>query len=65
MILSSQEIKQRLRAFNETYDWSVFDDVPVEQHVYIMYPHLMTFGKTQEQRKEILDSMFGPLPENY
>jgi hypothetical protein len=40
-LLSSFEIMDRLIRFNETNDWSVFNDVPPEQHVSIMYPHML------------------------
>ena len=60
--LPLEEIKKRLRIFNETYDWSVFADVPAIQHIDVIYPHLITPGKTKEERTKILDEIFGPLP---
>ena len=39
--LSSFEITDRLIRFNETNDWSVFDDVPPSQHVNIMYTTML------------------------
>lgn len=41
--LTPEEIADRLRRFNETcpHDWSIFDDVPKEQHVDIMYPFIL------------------------
>lgn len=44
-LLSAKEIRARILAFNETYDWTLFDDVPPIQHVDVMYPHLINFEK--------------------
>lgn len=64
MTLTSQQIKERLHRFNLTNDWSVFDDVPSDQHVSVMYPHVIHMpGTTDEQRKAKLVELFGPLPE--
>lgn len=38
--LSAFEITDRIIRFNETNDWTVFDDVPHSQQVDIMYPHM-------------------------
>lgn len=38
-MLSPEQIKERIEKFNETNDWSVFDDVPPEQHYAVMYPY--------------------------
>lgn len=39
--LTSDEIRKRLQAFwdSNEQDWSVFDDVPPDQQVEVMYPH--------------------------
>ena len=37
--LPQEEIQKRLNEFNESYNWSVFADVPDCQFVDIMYPH--------------------------
>ena len=43
-LLSSEQIQLRLDIFNETNDWSVFNDVPPIQQVSVMYPHrILTF----------------------
>lgn len=61
------EIKKRLHKFNLTDDWSVFNDVPDEQAIDVMYPHVLTFDSaltTEEnsvRRKEVLNELFGPL----
>lgn len=61
-MLTPTEIKQRLHAFNLTNDWSVFDDVPAVQAVSVMYPSVIRrLGDTDEQYKEMLNEMFGPL----
>lgn len=44
-LLTSAEIADRLKRFNETNDWSVFDDVPESQQVNVMYPHVIDFSR--------------------
>lgn len=62
--MTSDEIRTRLRIFNETHDFKVFRNVPEWQFVEVMYPHVMRIGNKEEQSK-MLDDMFGPLPEDY
>jgi hypothetical protein len=50
--LTATQIQERLDAFNETNDWSVFDDVPPSQHVEVMYPHKIDFSKILLTTKE-------------
>jgi hypothetical protein len=40
-LLTPQEISDRLKKFNETRDWSVFNDVPPMQHYAVLYPYEM------------------------
>lgn len=55
--LTAKEILGRLIKFNETNDWSVFDDVPAEQHVSVMYPHMTpeTLQNMKQYYKEMED----------
>lgn len=63
-LLSSEEIKQRLHRFNLNNDWSVFKDVPECQQVSIMYPTVFrTHGQTDQEYKDQLVKLFGPLKE--
>lgn len=68
-LLTAQEIKDRLSLFNETQDWSVFDDVPPEQHVSVMYPHTVKafdpglMVKVTETGKIVLNELYGLLSE--
>jgi hypothetical protein len=59
-LLTLKEIKDRLHRYNLSIprDWSVFDDVPFAQAVYVMYPD------TQEQKEQILNELFGELDDN-
>lgn len=62
ILLSSQEIKDRLHYFNLTQDWCVFTGVPEKQQVCFMYPSFMrALGHTDAQYKECLIRQFGPL----
>lgn len=64
--LSGNTIKQKLHYFNLTNDWSIFWDVPEVQHVSIMYPSVTrAFGSTEEQYRESLVELFGPLDEHH
>jgi len=38
-LLTAAEIRQILDEFNETNDWSLFDDVDETQQVEFLYPH--------------------------
>lgn len=49
VLLSAKEIRARIISFNETYDWTVFDDVPPAQHVDVMYPHIIDVNKILEK----------------
>ena len=67
-ILTQAEINDHLHRFNLTNDWSVFDDVPPEQQVDVMYPTVIVIPIANEppeatalRRKEILNQLFGPL----
>lgn len=70
--LTPEEIADRLQRFNETspYDWSIFDDVPEEQHVDIMYPFILGPVKrlallsiARASGKEHLNQLFGKFGE--
>ena len=51
-LLSGEEIQKRIKKFNENYDYSVFDDVPPEQHYAVLYPHVMkTFDILSDELK--------------
>lgn len=69
-LLTPQEIKDRLALFNETQDWSVFDDVPPEQHTSVMYPHTVkTFdpglmAKVTETGKTVMNELYGLISKN-
>lgn len=43
--MTPAEIQHRLDLFNQTNDWSVFNDVPEDQHVSVMYPHTINADK--------------------
>lgn len=62
------EIKNRLHRFNLSNDWSVFNDVPVEQQHQVLYPHVLLMRQPDEaddvyaqRRKQQLNDLFGPL----
>jgi hypothetical protein len=69
-MLSVQDIRDRLHRFNLTYDFSVFDDVPEEQSISVMYPEVF-FARdpahTAEEhacaRKQFLNQLFGELKD--
>jgi len=48
--LTPFEIRDRIIRFNETRDWSVFNDVPEHQQVCVLYPEV--FPSTLKQMKE-------------
>lgn len=50
--LTREQINERLKKFNETNDWSVFDDVPREQHVDVMYPHSFNFSILSKEKEQ-------------
>lgn len=63
-MLPSAEINRRLHLFNlsQPRDWSLFRDIPPIQQVSVMYPEaIIPFGYTEEQRRQHLIDMFGPL----
>lgn len=67
-MLTLAEINLRLHQFNLTNDWSVFDDVPPEQQVDVMYPTVFVFPLVNEtpeatafRRKEALNQLFGKM----
>lgn len=65
--LTSEEIASRIKEFNETNDWSVFNDVPALQQVNVMYPHTFKLfdpelaAKVTETGKAVLNEMYGPI----
>ena len=61
--MTPKEIRDRLHRFNLTNDWSVFDDVPRSQQVSVMYPHVIRSNETDEEYKERLNEIFGPLSD--
>lgn len=66
-LLSAQEINHRLHKFNNDGDWSNFNDIPFEQQINVLYPHVITrnpkisLDQNTVQRKQILNNLFGPL----
>ena len=54
--LSPAEIEDRIIRFNQTNDWTVFNDVPEDQQVDVLYPHIINFDKL------ILNSVFPRIP---
>lgn len=62
ILLSNQEINDRLHYFNLTQDYSVFTGIPVIQEVSFMYPSFTrVIGQTDDQYKKCLSEHFGPL----
>lgn len=62
-LLSSQQIQERLHRYNLTNDMSVFNDVPEDQHHLVMYPSVARrLDETEEQYRQKLIELFGPLP---
>jgi len=39
--LTPKQISDRLKEFNKTYNWEIFNDVPPEQHFAVLYPYEM------------------------
>ena len=59
--LTGAEIADRLKRFNETYDWDVFKDVPESQQIDVLYPHEFRPPAADGQRS-ICDSRATRIP---
>lgn len=51
--MTAEDYLKRLDYFNKTHDWTVFDDIPRDQQINVLYPEYATGYRTEEVKNAV------------